>query len=245
MHTKYLNSSRLAAMGVRFVEGDGDDHADQAGQGSTPHAGPETATAPGQPGDGTPQRRENGEHGFPVNTPVAEMTVEQREAYWRQQAKKHEAAWKSVRDRNLTPEQILDMEQRLADMERERMSDQEKAVEDAKKKAAQDAAAMFAPRLAKAVVEAALAKVGLGEDRIDSEIEWADLTKFLTPKGDVDADKVTAFAESRRASTREADEAGKKKFPDMGGGKRGPVTLSAKARAEQVARERGWLRDDK
>ena len=58
---------------------------------------------------------------------------------------------------------------------------------------------------------------------------------------------VSQFAESRRAPKAAADDDGgsKKKFPDMGGGKRGPLHESAKARAEKVARERGWVRDDK
>lgn len=234
-------------MGVRFVEGEDG----QAGSGTPrensvqnpPHQQEETPAGAYLKGDA----RENGEHGYPTSTPLTEMTVEQREAYWRHQSKKHEQTWKSVIDRNLTPEQVLEMQQRLDEVNRERMSDHEKQVADARREATAEATAQFAPRLARAAVEAALARAGVPEDRIDNEIEWTDLSKFLTPKGDVDTGMVSQFAESRRAPKAAADDDGssKKKFPDMGGGKRGPLHESAKARAEKVARERGWVRDDK
>ena len=244
MNVNKMKRARLAAMGVRFVEGEDG----QAGNGpASENSGqqpPQQQEAPSGPKGGA---RENGEHGYPTSTPLTEMTVEQREAYWRHQSKKHEQTWKSVIDRNLTPEQVLEMQQRLDEVNRERMSDHEKQVADARREAAAEATAQFAPRLARAAVEAALARAGVPEDRIDNEIEWTDLSKFLTPKGDVDTGMVSQFAESRRAPKAAADDDGgsKKKFPDMGGGKRGPLHESAKARAEKVARERGWVRDAK
>lgn len=242
-----MKRARLAAMGVRFVEGE-DGQAGGAAGGES--SGQQTPQQQSQMPEGAAPKnaaRENGEHGYPTSTPLTEMTVEQREAYWRHQSKKHEQTWKSVIDRNLTPEQVLEMQQRLDEVNRERMSDHEKQVADARREAAAEATAQFAPRLARAAVEAALARAGVPEDRIDNEIEWTDLSKFLTPKGDVDTGMVSQFAESRRAPEAAADDDGgsKKKFPDMGGGKRGPLHESAKARAEKVARERGWVRDDK
>ena len=243
-----MKRARLAAMGVRFVEGEDGQAGGAAGGESSGQQTPQQQQSQ-MPVGAAPKNaaRENGEHGYPTSTPLTEMTVEQREAYWRHQSKKHEQTWKSVIDRNLTPEQVLEMQQRLDEVNRERMSDHEKQVADARREAAAEATAQFAPRLARAAVEAALARAGVPEDRIDNEIEWTDLSKFLTPKGDVDTGMVSQFAETRRAPTAAADDDGgsKKKFPDMGGGKRGPLHESAKARAEKVARERGWVRDDK
>ena len=243
-----MKRARLAAMGVRFVEGE-DGQADGAAGGESSGQQTPQQQQSQMPVGAAPKNaaRDNGEHGYPTSTPLTEMTVEQREAYWRHQSKKHEQTWKSVIDRNLTPEQVLEMQQRLDEVNRERMSDHEKQVADARREAAAEATAQFAPRLARAAVEAALARAGVPEDRIDNEIEWTDLSKFLTPKGDVDTGMVSQFAESRRAPKAAADDDGgsKKKFPDMGGGKRGPLHESAKARAEKVARERGWVRDDK
>lgn len=231
-------------MGVRFVDG-GDDQTGAAG--AVTEAAPEAPAADRSSdasSNGQRSAAQNGDHGFPPATPLAEMTVEQREAYWKHQAKQHETKWKKVRDSNLTPDQVIEMQQQLDDLNRERMTDHQKAVEDAKKTAAAETAARYAPRLARAAVEAALARAGVAGDRIDSEVEWMDLSKFLTPKGDVDADKVSQFAESRRPPKEDTSDPVKKKFPDMGGGKRGPATESAKARADQVARARGWVRDD-
>ena len=103
---------------------------------------PQQQEAPSGPKGGA---RENGEHGYPTSTPLTEMTVEQREAYWRHQSKKHEQTWKSVIDRNLTPEQVLEMQQRLDEVNRERMSDHEKQVADARREAAVIRAAGVAP----------------------------------------------------------------------------------------------------
>ena len=245
MNVNKMKRARLAAMGVRFVEGE-DGQADGAAGGESSGQQTPQQQQSQMPVGAAPKNaaRENGEHGYPTSTPLTEMTVEQREAYWRHQSKKHEQTWKSVIDRNLTPEQVLEMQQRLDEVNRERMSDHEKQVADARREAAAEATAQFAPRLARAAVEAALARAGVPEDRIDNEIEWTDLSKFLTPKGDVDTGMVSQFAESRRAPA-DDDGGSKKKFPDMGGGKRGPLHESAKARAEKVARERGWVRDDK
>jgi hypothetical protein len=55
----------------------------------------------------------NGENGFPTETPIAEMTVEQRESYWRYQSKKHETAEEKAR--NTASEQ----QKQLADTLRE------------------------------------------------------------------------------------------------------------------------------
>lgn len=189
--------------------------------------------------------RESGEHGYPLNTPLTEMTVEQREAYWKHRSRKHEDAWKSVSERNLTPEQILENQKELDTLRQAQMDDHEKAIAAAKKEAAADAAREYAPRLARAAVESALARAGVPAEQIDGEVRWADLSKFLTQKGEVDADKVTEFASARaeRFISENAADEQKQRFPDMGAGKRGTTQVSAKARADQIARARGYVRD--
>lgn len=207
---------------------------------------------PQQPAPQEPQARpghvrENGEHGFPPATPLTEMTVDQREAYWRHQAKKHEQTWKSVIDRNLTPDQVLEMQQKLEDVRREQMDDHEKALADARKEAAQETRKTLVPDLVRAKLEAAVARrdPSLTDDDVAAKVEFLDLTRFLTKNGEVDADKVSAWATANVAVRDEHhdDSGGRKKFPDMGGGKRGPAPESAKARADRIARARGYVRD--
>lgn len=40
------------------------------------------------------------EHGYPDNTPVAEMAAEHQAAYWKYHSRKHEAAWKEATSKN-------------------------------------------------------------------------------------------------------------------------------------------------
>ena len=247
MHTKYLNSARLAAMGVRFVDGD---PAEQPGAAASEHPKPQ------QPGPGAHKEpaqvvgapaRPNGEDGYPLDTPITEMTADQQAAYWKHKARTHEDKWKQVVNRNLTPEQVLEMQQQLDDANRARMSDHQREVDDARKEGAVEVRAALMPQIVRTAIAAELARKApqITDEDLQARTEYLDLTKFLTSTGEVDADKVSNYAATLAPAAPAAggDEGGKKKFPDMGGGKRGPVTESAKARADRVARERGWVRD--
>ena len=235
-------------MGVRLIEGEAQ-QGSAAGDASEPQQADQQEQR--QP-ERQPQQREpaaNGEHGYPPNTPTSQMTAEQETAYWKHKARTHEDKWKQVINRNLTPEQVLEMQQQLDDVNRERMSDHERAVADARKEAASQERAALMPQIVRASIAAELARKAphITDEDLQARTEFLDLTKFLTSKGEVDADKVSSYATTLAPATSGAggDEGGKKKFPDMGGGKRGPVNESAKARADRVARERGWARDNK
>lgn len=157
----------------------------------------ETPTAPAAPAAPTPAEPStpNGEHGFPANTPVSEMDVEQREAYWKHQAKVHETAWKK-RAGDLTPEklqELRDKADRHDALERELMSDKDKAVVEAREAARAEALASVTPRLVAAEFKAAAAG-RVEPDRLATILEPLDLSKFLD--GDeVDTDKVAAFVD--------------------------------------------------
>lgn len=246
--TAPLHTDRLDLMGVRFADGDGEEtpappegqttERDQQGQGQSS----------GERQEVQQQGEKNGENGFPEHTPVSEMTDAQAAAYWKHRSRSHEEKWKQVSHRNLTPEQVLDMQRQLDEANRERMSEQDRKVDDAKKTAADEARREVMPQLVLANITAAVARrnPAMSDDDIQARVEFLDLTKFLTKKGEVDADKVSSYATTLAPEKRDSDGGGeKKKFPDTGGGKRGPAHESAKARAAQVARERGWVRDDK
>lgn len=247
MHPKYLRPALPAVMGIRFVDGD---PAEQ--QGAAPATPAPQSSDTGVHIKGPVQvvaARPNGEDGYPLDTPITEMTSEQQAAYWKHKARTHEDKWKQVVNRNLTPEQVLEMQQQLDDANRARMSDHQREVDDARKEGANEVRAALMPQIVRTAIAAELARKApqITDEDLQARTEYLDLTKFLTSKGEVDADKVSNYATTLAPAAPAAggDEGGKKKFPDMGGGKRGPVTESAKARADRVARERGWVRDDK
>ena len=247
MNIKHARMSRL-----RFLEGGESPGAAPGGaqvqvQAPAPH--PVQVTYEAKPSTGEqesgPAGVNNGEHGFPENTPIDRMTAEQQAAYWKHQSRKHENTWKQVIDKNLTPEQVLEMQEKLDDANRERMTAHQREVDDAKKAAAVETRAEIVPQLVQAKLEAAIARrdPSLDGDAVTAKVEFLDLSRFLTKSGEVDADKVSTWAEANVAAVERGEAEAKQKFPDTGGGKRGPVTESAKARATQIARERGYIRD--
>jgi len=136
------------------------------------------------------------ETGFPADTPVAEMSLEQREAYWKHQAKYHETAWKK-RSSDLSPDKIQELRdkaRRHDELEQELMSDKDKAVADAKKTAAAEVTSTYMPRLVSAEFRAAAAG-RIDAERMATILEPLDMSKFLTDNGDVDTVKVTAFVD--------------------------------------------------
>lgn len=252
MHTKYLRPGLHWAMGVRFA--DGDTEHQQGAAPNEPQQPPQQPklAPPAEPPSGQATQaaaRANSEHGYPPDTPLAEMTPEQELAYWKRRSRGHEEKWKQVVNRNLTPDQVLEMQQQLDEANRARMSDHERAVADARKAGEEATKAALMPQIVRTAIAAELARKApqITDEDIQARTEYLDLSKFLTSKGEVDADRVSNYATTLApaAPADGGDEGGKKKFPDMGGGKRGPFNESAKARADRVARERGWVRDDK
>lgn len=233
--------TRWDAMGVRFADGDPAGQEGAAGetaQQEPPTPAPQTPPAAGR------EQLPNGEHGYPPDTPTAEMTTEQELAYWKHRSRGHEDKWKQVVNRNLTPDQVIEMQQQLDEANRARMTDHQREVADARSAGEEEARKALMPQVVRQSIAAALARTApvITDAEIQARTEFLDLTKFLTNKGEVDTDKVTNYAATLAPTAGGAD-SGSKKFPDMGGGKRGPVTETAKARADKVARERGWVRD--
>jgi hypothetical protein len=160
----------------------------------------------GDTGGGTGGAPQVNEHGFPDRTPVADMAPEQQAAYWKHQARKHEDRVRALGDY----EQIKTERDRL---KAEHQTADEKALEDAQKAAADAARAdergKYAPRLFAAEFRAAAAG-RIPAEKLAAIIEPLDTTKFLTPDGEVDADKVKQFVDGIAPDG--------KKWPDMGQG---------------------------
>lgn len=174
------------------------------------------------------------DRGFPEGTPIADMTVEQREAYWKHQARKHEQAWKDKAG-DLTPEKIEQLRTAEAELERlrrEQMGDHERAIAEAREQAAveaRDAARReIGGELVAARIEAAAAG-RLNAEQLEALVDSIDRTKYLTDDGKVDADKVKALVD------RLAPEAPpSSRFPDLGQGRREQKPASSVAAGREL-----------
>ena len=134
--------------------------------------------------------------GFPAETPVKDMTVDQQAAYWKHQSRKHEERSKAFGD--LTPETLQALREKADQhdaLERELMSDKDKAIASAREDAEAATTAKFAEKLVKAEFKSAAAG-RLDGDRLNNILAPLDLTKFLDKNGDVDETKVAAYVDS-------------------------------------------------
>lgn len=94
---------------------------EDAGQPQGPAEPATGQTAPPAPAPQNPPQpagQPTGERGYPENTPVADMTVEQQAAYWKAHARKHEDRLKAI---DVTPEELARL--READAEMQRLAD--------------------------------------------------------------------------------------------------------------------------
>lgn len=156
--------------------------------------------------------------GFPKDTPLSEMTVEQREAYWKHQSRKHESTWKGiVGDRT-----VDDVKNDLSEIERirqEQLTPAEKAIEEAERRGRESAAAESNTRAAKAILRANLQAQGITDTDDDAEltelVDSIDVGRFIVD-GDVDTDKLSRFA--KRFSTADTADTGRRR--DFGAGRR-------------------------
>ena len=174
--------------------------------------------AGGAAGDGG--RTTAGDPPFPANTPVDNMTAEQRAAYWEHHAKKHEGRNKGLLA--LTGGKYGDaLKAELDDLARLRdasRTDAERDVEAAKQATRAEVRQEYGTRLAAAEFRAALAHVE--DDRRTQIIEGLSLEKYLTEDGDVDTDKVKSYA----ATIAPPDKDQGSQRHDFGAGRRGGGT---------------------
>lgn len=141
---------------------------------------------------GTGGNGEEGNLGFPADTPLAEMTVEQREAYWKHKARKHENTVKN------SPKDY-DEQKALADKWREHEQKQKPADQVAREQTEAQLREQIRKELlaenAPTLVETAF--TGMVGTRIEQAklkliLDDLDHTKFIKDDGTVDVDRVKA-----------------------------------------------------
>lgn len=202
---------------------------------STPTVETEAAPAPTAPPTppGPPEQPAPPEdqQGFPAGTPLAEMTSEQQAAYWKSKARKHEQTWQSVIDKNLTPEQVLAMQERLAEADRAALTDQERAIADAREAGRVEALRQTSTAAAEATFRLAMrsAQPDISDDDLSKAVQLTNVSALVDENGGINEQLVLEAVKYRSAVT--ASVPGP--TPDMGQGRRGttaaPSGISAGA----------------
>lgn len=181
-------------------------------------AGDSSGNPPGGGGQGGGSAGEAGDLGFPANTPIAEMTVEQQVAYWRHQSRKHEARARDRADYDDLKAKADQYDALAAASKTEHQLELEAAKEEAAKAARAEERARAAGRLVEAEMRAAAAG-RLTAEQLTAVIEPLDRSKFLDGDGEVDAEKVATFIASIAPAAADGGQQGGR-FPDFGQGRR-------------------------
>lgn len=147
---------------------------------------------------------EGSDKGFPENTPVAEMKVDQQAAYWKYQSRKHEARSTERADYDDLKKKAEAHDKAVEAAKSEADKAVDAAREEGRKAAGRDAN----EKAATAILKASLKARGKTDEQVTTLVAATNVGAFLTDD-DVDTDKVAAFAN---------DIAG----PVTGGGSRGP-----------------------
>lgn len=187
---------------------------------------PATGTAPPADPQATPAAPAEGQHGYPENTPVAEMTVPQQASYWKARARANEAGQRAAQAALEAAKPKIEGYDAL---EASTKTDQERAVENAKKEADAAARADERSRGSLALVGAefrAAAKGVLAPEALAGLLEDIDRSKYVLADGTVDLERIEKRV--TELAPKPADPAAplERKPADLGQGRRTPAATS-------------------
>jgi alanyl-tRNA synthetase len=155
--------------------------------------------------------------GFPADTPVAEMTVDQQAAYWKDKARKHEARANARGDYD-------DIKAKAAELDKireQQMSETEKAVTKAREEALAEgkrqAAAEVNSKYTRAMLEMALTSRGRNPEQVETLLRHVNFESYVA-NGEPDTDAIAAYADSIAGPVTGG---GQGRGPDHGQGARG------------------------
>lgn len=146
--------------------------------------------ADGEPGEGEPPAGDGQEAGFPANTPLSVMTVEQQLAYWQAQSRKHEGRVKSRGDYDELAAKAKAYDEQVA----AGATETEKAVAAALAQGRSDALGEANTKVSTAMVRAGLAARGISGQDADEVLAAVNPGAFVVD-GDVDTDAVAAWVQ--------------------------------------------------
>lgn len=159
----------------------------------------------------------SGDLGFPADTPVSEMTPEQKAAFdrhKREQNKAERARWKAVTG-DRTPDQLKNDLDELANLRKEKLTPSERQLQDARDQATAETRAAMRAETATTIYETALETLGVPEADIPDLVRGFNAAGFITDDG-VDRAAITNFAK-KIAPAGTADQ----RRRDFGAGPRG------------------------
>jgi hypothetical protein len=169
----------------------GDDSADAAAQAAA--AADAAAAKAASDAKAAADAAKSGEKGFPEGTPLEQMSVEQREAYWKHHARKHEDAVKSMGDYQSLKDKASQYDALVAASQTE----QERAVEAAKAEGRTAGKAEVTPLIVRTEIKAQAALAGMTDAAaLKALTDRLDTTTFLNDKGDIDPDEVEKYVKS-------------------------------------------------
>lgn len=217
---------RYPILGAAEDDGEGvnnDGDGDGSGDGSGADGGDEGGKGDGGDGEGGDEAN----LGFPKDTAIKDMTLEQKAAYWEHHAKKHERAWQSKSLVEMTPDEVRALRDRNAELERGQMSANERAIADAKaegerigRESATSEARDRSLGYIEGHIDALLTARGIKRDDVSDLLDTFDRSKFLTDEGDIDTVKVATVIGGALPSGNGRGR-GNGQGPDMGQGNRG------------------------
>lgn len=186
--------------------------------------------------------KESGKNGFPENTPIAEMTIEQQAAYWKYHSRSNEAKAKKFAD-GLTKEEAEQLQNELEQLRGEKLSAEEKATEEALEAARQEGANaardQYLPMLQQAQLQGYAGTVIQGE-RLSAWVSQADVNAFLDGDGGVDGQKVVDTLVSLFGE-KESSKPGQ--YMDFGQGRGKQPAKSRMEAGLEAARRRGHIKN--
>lgn len=194
------------------MEDTGGDGGQGGGDGSSGDgSGGDGGSGGGQGGDA------GGDLGFPPDTPVSEMTAEQKAAFdrhKREQNKAERARWRAVTG-DRTPDQLKADLDRLAEFDKAQLTPSERQLQDAREQATSETRAAMRAETATTIYETALETLNVPEADIPALVRGFNAAGFITDDG-VDRAAITSFAK-KFAPAGKADQ----RRRDFGAGPRG------------------------
>jgi hypothetical protein len=126
------------------------------------------------------------EHGYPLETPVADMPAEQQAAYWRHEAKKQQKKTDGVDIAKLQADAA-----ELAALKAASATDQDKALEEARR----EGEVIGAEKYLKGAVKGSFrALTGMSKEDVETAFAHVDASSFTGADGAIDDEKLEQFA---------------------------------------------------
>jgi hypothetical protein len=173
--------------------------------------------APTPPETEQPAAPAEADRGYPEGVSATDMTVEQQAAYWKHQAKKHQARAEARGDYDKVKAKAEQFDRAA----RKAMTDQERAAAEAREagiaEGRQQAAAESNNKYTRAMLEMALTSRGRTTEQVNTLLRHVNFESYVSD-GEPDTDAIAAYADSIAGPVTGG---GQVRGPDHGQGNRG------------------------